>query len=186
MVRMRGLEPPRCHHHRLLRPARLPVPPHPRTETHYTNRASTVSRIAVRSQSRRAAQKGFYVSIDVCNFDIANSYQSFADIRDGDAANNRLYCMNDYGNRRGHRGSQTYRFFDSKRFVAVHDRPNVRHARHGSSRTSRTSYPSLVRVLDHVPAPWIRPAAPTTERVQKIAISKACFRVLPSSLGHLR
>src|SRR6266436_9967830 len=27
---MRGLEPPRCHHHRLLRPARLPVPPHPR------------------------------------------------------------------------------------------------------------------------------------------------------------
>src|SRR6266404_425002 len=30
MVRMRGLEPPRCHHHRLLRPARLPVPPHPR------------------------------------------------------------------------------------------------------------------------------------------------------------
>src|SRR5207249_2955935 len=32
MVRMRGLEPPRCHHHRLLRPARLPVPPHPRTE----------------------------------------------------------------------------------------------------------------------------------------------------------
>src|SRR3989442_12383487 len=30
MVGMRGLEPPRCHHHRLLRPARLPVPPHPR------------------------------------------------------------------------------------------------------------------------------------------------------------
>src|SRR5258705_9666930 len=29
MVRMRGLEPPRCRHHRLLRPARLPVPPHP-------------------------------------------------------------------------------------------------------------------------------------------------------------
>jgi hypothetical protein len=29
LVRMRGLEPPRCHHHRLLRPARLPVPPHP-------------------------------------------------------------------------------------------------------------------------------------------------------------
>src|SRR5687768_13173390 len=27
---MRGLEPPRCRHHRLLRPARLPVPPHPR------------------------------------------------------------------------------------------------------------------------------------------------------------
>ena len=32
LVRMRGLEPPRCHHHRLLRPARLPVPPHPRME----------------------------------------------------------------------------------------------------------------------------------------------------------
>ena len=48
MVRMRGLEPPRCHHHRLLRPARLPVPPHPRTGTHYTNRASTVSRNAAR------------------------------------------------------------------------------------------------------------------------------------------
>ena len=30
MVGMRGLEPPRCRHHRLLRPARLPVPPHPR------------------------------------------------------------------------------------------------------------------------------------------------------------
>ncbi len=29
LVRMRGLEPPRCRHHRLLRPARLPVPPHP-------------------------------------------------------------------------------------------------------------------------------------------------------------
>ena len=34
---MRGLEPPRCHHHRLLRPARLPVPPHPRTESDLTN-----------------------------------------------------------------------------------------------------------------------------------------------------
>ena len=35
MVRMRGLEPPRCHHHRLLRPARLPVPPHPRGNSLY-------------------------------------------------------------------------------------------------------------------------------------------------------
>ena len=52
MVRMRGLEPPRCHHHRLLRPARLPVPPHPRTETHYTNRGLTVSRKAAGFQLR--------------------------------------------------------------------------------------------------------------------------------------
>src|SRR5687767_5222142 len=38
LVRMRGLEPPRCHHHRLLRPARLPVPPHPHeTIPHYAN-----------------------------------------------------------------------------------------------------------------------------------------------------
>src|SRR4030095_10828933 len=37
LVRMRGLEPPRCHHHRLLRPARLPVPPHPRTDFDFTN-----------------------------------------------------------------------------------------------------------------------------------------------------
>ena len=37
MVRMRGLEPPRCHHHRLLRPARLPVPPHPHGGSHYAN-----------------------------------------------------------------------------------------------------------------------------------------------------
>src|SRR6188474_1453144 len=37
LVRMRGLEPPRCHHHRLLRPARLPVPPHPRTDSDLTN-----------------------------------------------------------------------------------------------------------------------------------------------------
>ena len=39
LVRMRGLEPPRCHHHRLLRPARLPVPPHPQRhgESHYAN-----------------------------------------------------------------------------------------------------------------------------------------------------
>ena len=49
MVRMRGLEPPRCHHHRLLRPARLPVPPHPRTDFHSTNafvgcQATTFSR----------------------------------------------------------------------------------------------------------------------------------------------
>src|SRR6185503_16731608 len=34
---MRGLEPPRCHHHRLLRPARLPVPPHPHAVVHYAN-----------------------------------------------------------------------------------------------------------------------------------------------------
>src|ERR1043166_8464242 len=35
---MRGLEPPRCPHHRLLRPARLPVPPHPHgTGCHYAN-----------------------------------------------------------------------------------------------------------------------------------------------------
>src|SRR5215213_8724387 len=39
LVRMRGLEPPRCHHHRLLRPARLPVPPHPHETkvAHYAN-----------------------------------------------------------------------------------------------------------------------------------------------------
>jgi hypothetical protein len=38
LVRMRGLEPPRCHHHRLLRPARLPVPPHPQgTGRYYAN-----------------------------------------------------------------------------------------------------------------------------------------------------
>jgi hypothetical protein len=35
LVGMRGLEPPRCHHHRLLRPARLPVPPHPRVNGIY-------------------------------------------------------------------------------------------------------------------------------------------------------
>ena len=35
LVGMRGLEPPRCHHHRLLRPARLPVPPHPRANGIY-------------------------------------------------------------------------------------------------------------------------------------------------------
>ena len=34
---MRGLEPPRCRHHRLLRPARLPVPPHPHVQIHYAN-----------------------------------------------------------------------------------------------------------------------------------------------------
>jgi hypothetical protein len=43
MVRMRGLEPPRCHHHRLLRPARLPVPPHPRAVRIY-ERDQPVSR----------------------------------------------------------------------------------------------------------------------------------------------
>jgi hypothetical protein len=37
LVRMRGLEPPRCHHHRLLRPARLPVPPHPQMVLDLTN-----------------------------------------------------------------------------------------------------------------------------------------------------
>jgi hypothetical protein len=37
LVRMRGLEPPRCRHHRLLRPARLPVPPHPHAGNHYAN-----------------------------------------------------------------------------------------------------------------------------------------------------
>ena len=29
LVRTNGIEPSRCHHHRLLRPARLPVPPRP-------------------------------------------------------------------------------------------------------------------------------------------------------------
>ena len=36
---MRGIEPPRCHHHRLLRPARLPVPPHPRKRAKFNIRA---------------------------------------------------------------------------------------------------------------------------------------------------
>lgn len=36
LMRMRGIEPPRCHHHRLLRPARLPVPPHPQGITKFT------------------------------------------------------------------------------------------------------------------------------------------------------
>ena len=66
MVRMRGLEPPRCHHHRLLRPARLPVPPHPRMETHYTNRASMVSRNAVASiAARRSNNLSLLVSTPV-------------------------------------------------------------------------------------------------------------------------
>ena len=30
LVRMRGLEPPRARAHRLLKPTRLPIPPHPR------------------------------------------------------------------------------------------------------------------------------------------------------------
>src|SRR2546423_2431304 len=42
LVRMRGLEPPRCHHHRLLRPARLPVPPHPREKRIYEAASSSV------------------------------------------------------------------------------------------------------------------------------------------------
>ena len=44
MVRMRGLEPPRCHHHRLLRPARLPVPPHPHAVKSLCEWVQTVSR----------------------------------------------------------------------------------------------------------------------------------------------
>src|SRR5262249_37305370 len=40
---MRGLEPPRCHHHRLLRPARLPVPPHPRDTSRLYEPGPTVS-----------------------------------------------------------------------------------------------------------------------------------------------
>ena len=43
MVRMRGLEPPRCHHHRLLRPARLPVPPHPRDSSNIRTRSRGVN-----------------------------------------------------------------------------------------------------------------------------------------------
>src|ERR1043166_4012710 len=46
MVRMRGLEPPRCHHHRLLRPARLPVPPHPHAGKSLCERLKRVSRMA--------------------------------------------------------------------------------------------------------------------------------------------
>ena len=45
MVRMRGLEPPRCHHHRLLRPARLPVPPHPHAVNSLCEAAERVSRM---------------------------------------------------------------------------------------------------------------------------------------------
>src|SRR5882762_3347758 len=43
MVGMRGLEPPRCHHHRLLRPARLPVPPHPRDSSNIRTRSQGVN-----------------------------------------------------------------------------------------------------------------------------------------------
>src|SRR5438034_2791877 len=43
MVRMRGLEPPRCHHHGLLRPARLPVPPHPRDSSNIRTRSRGVN-----------------------------------------------------------------------------------------------------------------------------------------------
>src|SRR6185295_9038026 len=41
---MRGLEPPRCHHHRLLRPARLSVPPHPHAGKTLCERVRIVSR----------------------------------------------------------------------------------------------------------------------------------------------
>ncbi len=59
LVRMRGLEPPRCHHHRLLRPARLPVPPHPReTNGHYAN-ASKECQEALRTSVEVAAQPVF-------------------------------------------------------------------------------------------------------------------------------
>jgi pyridoxal phosphate enzyme (YggS family) len=37
LVRTNGIEPSRCHHHRLLRPARLPVPPRPRRNFDNTN-----------------------------------------------------------------------------------------------------------------------------------------------------
>jgi hypothetical protein len=66
LVRMRGLEPPRCHHHRLLRPARLPVPPHPQKYRHvimrthlegvkngYLRRRQSRSRSKSRSRFRR-------------------------------------------------------------------------------------------------------------------------------------
>ena len=36
-MRTNGIEPSRCHHHRLLRPARLPVPPRPRVRANIDN-----------------------------------------------------------------------------------------------------------------------------------------------------
>src|SRR5712692_3963785 len=56
MVRMRGLEPPRCHHHRLLRPARLPVPPHPRDSSNIRTRSSSVKTLPARRS--RAERRG--------------------------------------------------------------------------------------------------------------------------------
>ena len=57
MVGMRGLEPPRCHHHRLLRPARLPVPPHPRVMCRLYEHDHAVSRLvsgaAIAAKCRR-------------------------------------------------------------------------------------------------------------------------------------
>ena len=54
LVRMRGLEPPRCLHHRLLRPARLPVPPHP--QKWGTSLCECLSRVS-RMQRTEAAYK---------------------------------------------------------------------------------------------------------------------------------
>ena len=51
MVRMRGLEPPRCHHHRLLRPARLPVPPHPHAVNSLCEATEGVSRMTTQHKS---------------------------------------------------------------------------------------------------------------------------------------
>jgi len=135
---------------------------------------------------RRADQNRFGLSIAACKFEFANRYQSFGDRLCVVAANNRSCYRNDCDSRRG---SQRYCFCDSSRFVAVRDRPTAHHARHGSSQTWRTSCPNPVRVrghcLDHGLAPLTLPAAPTTERVQKISTSKTCVRVSPFSFAHL-
>src|SRR5918993_5334769 len=58
-MRMSGIEPPRCHHHRLLRPARLPVPPHPLVngENQYTEPRARVSSGAAGARKRGFGRK---------------------------------------------------------------------------------------------------------------------------------
>ena len=141
LVRMRGLEPPRCHHHRLLRPARLPVPPHPRGNSLYECLIESVkpSRCVCVLRSRGLSRDS------ATHHDIAiDQLNTLGHSSNGDDSNSHS-CHIDFDIRRGRHAEQARYYQSDFGSPFSRDHPHGRCARRGSSRISRTSNSSSGR-----------------------------------------